>query len=64
VSNIPFEQRWWVSISEAQQATGIGRTRLFEAIAKNKIVSKKVGSRRLLSVRSLVAMYGPDTKVI
>jgi hypothetical protein len=62
VAEVPFHERWWCSISEAQQLTGLGRTKLFEAVAEKKIVSKKEGSRRLISVPSLMETYGCGAK--
>lgn len=42
-----------ISVNEALAATGLGRTKLFELMAENKIESVRVGSRRLLPYASI-----------
>jgi len=51
---MPLRDRCWVSVDEASQVTGEGRTRIHELIALGKSLTKKVGRRRLVSVRSLL----------
>jgi hypothetical protein len=60
VSQIPFRERLWCSVFDACQVTGKGRTNFYKKIASGQIVSKKVGARRLVSVRSLLEQYGED----
>jgi hypothetical protein len=55
LGDIPFTQRRWCSVREAIQYSGKGRTRMFEALAANKIESKLDGRHRLVSVPSLIA---------
>ncbi len=51
---MPLRDRCWVSVDEASQVTGEGRTRIHELIALGKLLTKKVGRPRLVSVRSLL----------
>jgi hypothetical protein len=55
---VPWRERCWLSISEAQQITGEGRTKLYESIATEKLLAKKCGRRRLVSVTSLLKYCG------
>ena len=41
------------SIAEALDATGIGRTKMFELLANGSIASVRVGTRRLIPVDAL-----------
>jgi excisionase family DNA binding protein len=43
----------WVSPKEASRLVSIGRTRLFELMAENRLVWIKVGRKRLISYASL-----------
>lgn len=43
------------SVEEASHASGVGRTKLYEAIQLGKLQSIKVGSRRLILVDKLKA---------
>ena len=51
---VPLRERCWISVDEASQVAGEGRTRTYELIALGKVLTKKVGRRRLVSVRSLL----------
>ena len=44
-----------VTIPGAIRASGLGRTKLYELIAKREIASVRVGSRRLVNYASLKA---------
>jgi excisionase family DNA binding protein len=37
-----------LSISEAQNATGLGRTKLYEAIGKGELKARKYGKRTII----------------
>ncbi|WP_083514494.1 helix-turn-helix domain-containing protein [Bradyrhizobium sp. DASA03076] len=50
---IPFAQRLTCTIDEACQATGLGRTKLYELIGAGQLDTRTVGRRRLVLVRSL-----------
>ena len=45
------ERRAW-SISALSQATGIGRTRIYEEIRYKRLHAKKVGSRTLITTEA------------
>lgn len=51
---VRLRERCWVSVNEASQVAGEGRTKIYELIALGKLLSKKVGRRRLVNVRSLL----------
>jgi excisionase family DNA binding protein len=44
-----------ITVPAALRASGLGRTMLYELIAKREIVSVRVGSRRLVNYASLKA---------
>jgi excisionase family DNA binding protein len=50
---IPFAERLSCTIDEACEATGLGRTKLYELIATGELIATTVGRRRLIMVRSL-----------
>ena len=53
VTTIPFAQRLTCTIAEACEATGLGRTKLYELIGEGHLETTTVGRRRLVSIRSL-----------
>jgi excisionase family DNA binding protein len=53
---IPFAQRLSCTIAEACEATGLGRTKLYELIGDGHLATKTVGRRRLVLVRSLLSL--------
>ena len=53
---IPFAQRLTCTINEACEATGLGRTKLYELIGTGQIATTAVGRRRLVLVSSLQAL--------
>jgi hypothetical protein len=59
-SAIPFRERISCTIQEACAATGIGRTKLYAEISAGRVHTKKVGTRTLIIVESLVAMIDPN----
>jgi excisionase family DNA binding protein len=50
---IPFSQRFSCTVAEACDATGLGRTKLYELIGAGELDTTTIGRRRLISVRSL-----------
>lgn len=58
---IPFAQRLTCTVGEACNATGLGRTKLYELIGAGCLDTTKVGRRRLISVHSLRALLAPRT---
>src|SRR4051812_14502718 len=59
--DIPFDQRVTCTIEEALQATGLGRTKLYEQIAEGRVLTTSVGRRRLVIVRSLKELLDPTS---
>ena len=57
---IPFAQRLTCTIAEACEATGLGRSKLYELIGAGSLGTTTVGRRRLLLVRSLRALLAAD----
>jgi excisionase family DNA binding protein len=55
-STIPFAQRLTCTIAEACEATGLGRTKLYELIGEGHLDTTTIGRRRLVLVRSLRAL--------
>jgi excisionase family DNA binding protein len=52
-TTIPFAQRLTCTIDEACEATGLGRTKLYELIGAGRLATTTVGRRRLVIVRAL-----------
>jgi excisionase family DNA binding protein len=55
-STMPFAQRLTCTIDDACEVTGLGRTKLYELIGTGRIVTTTIGRRRLVLVRSLLAL--------
>ena len=51
---IPFAQRLACTVAEACEATGLGRTKLYELIGEGLLDTTTIGRRRLVLVRSLL----------
>jgi excisionase family DNA binding protein len=58
---VPFAERLSCTINEACEATGLGRTKLYELIATDQLITTTVGRRRLVMVRSLLALLDKTT---
>ena len=56
-SALPFAQRLTCTIDEACEATGLGRTKLYELISAGQLLTTTVGRRRLVLVRSLLLFF-------
>lgn len=56
LSTMPFAQRLTCTIDEACEVTGLGRTKLYELIGAGCIVTTTIERRRLVVVRSLLAL--------
>jgi excisionase family DNA binding protein len=56
--NIPFADRITCNILEACEVTGLGRSKVYELISRGEIETRTVGRRRLVVVRSLLALFG------
>jgi excisionase family DNA binding protein len=57
---IPFSERITCTVDEACQASGLGRTKLYEAVADKRLASTKIDNRRLILVKSLLEMLNPE----
>ncbi|APL95352.1 DNA-binding protein [Sphingobium indicum] len=44
------------SVSDAARMLGVGRTKLYDMIAKGEILSMQIGTRRLVKVASIRAL--------
>jgi hypothetical protein len=55
---VPLRERCWISVREAHQVAGEGRTKFYSHLRENLILTKKVGRRRLVSVASLLEYCG------
>lgn len=53
---IPFRDRLSCTVAEACAATGLGRTKTYELIRLKKLVTKKIGTRTLVLVPSVIAV--------
>jgi excisionase family DNA binding protein len=58
---VPFAERLSCTINEACEATGLGRTKLYELISTDQLITTTVGRRRLVMVRSLLALLDKTT---
>lgn len=50
---VPFAQRLACTVAEACEATGLGRTKLYELIGEGLLHTTTIGRRRLVMVHSL-----------
>ena len=61
MTTIPFAERLSCTIEEACQATGLGRTKLYEEMATGRVQTTHIGKRRLVLVSSLLRLLGPQS---
>jgi excisionase family DNA binding protein len=59
---IPFGERLACTVAEACEATGIGRTKLYELIGNGQLQTTTLGRRRLVKVQSLLALLEAEHK--
>jgi hypothetical protein len=55
-----FREQVTCTVNQAIDATGLGRTKINEAIGDHRIKSKKVDGRRLLDVASVLRLVSGD----
>jgi excisionase family DNA binding protein len=60
--SIPFKERISATVAEACEASGIGKTKLYELINEKKIETTKVGKRTLVIVPSLMRAINPGAE--
>ncbi|WP_076827263.1 MULTISPECIES: helix-turn-helix domain-containing protein [Bradyrhizobium] len=53
---VPFAERLSCTVDEACVVTGLGRTKVYELIGTGQIITTTIGRRRLVIVRSLLAL--------
>jgi excisionase family DNA binding protein len=59
---IPFAQRLACTVTEACEATGLGRTKLYELIGNGQLQTTTLGRRRLVKVQSLLTLLEAEHK--
>jgi hypothetical protein len=59
-NNIPFAQRHTCTILEACEATGLGRTKLYDLIGAGYLDTVTIRRRRLVLVSSLLKLIKTD----
>lgn len=57
-NKIAFGDRPTCTIRQATEATGLGRSTIYQRIADEQLLTHKVGRRRLIVVKSLLALVG------
>jgi hypothetical protein len=62
-SSIPFADRPTCTVVEACQASGLGRTKLYEAMSDGRLESVKIDNRRLVCVPSLLKLLAVPDRV-
>jgi excisionase family DNA binding protein len=60
MASIPFRDRFSATIAEACEATGVGRTKIYELIKDGRVETRKIGTRTLVLVPSLLAAIDPQ----
>ena len=58
MDRIPFAQRLTCTVAEACEATGLGRTKIYELMGNGRVNTTTIGRRRLVIVRSLLCLVG------
>ncbi len=59
MTTVPFAQRLSCTIAEACEATGLGRTKLYEEMSAGRVQTTTIGKRRLVLVPSLLRLLNP-----
>ena len=62
-ASVPFADRLSCTIEEACEATGLGRTKVYELIGSGQLVTTKIGRRRLVMIQSLIALLSTTMSV-
>lgn len=61
--SVPFADRLSCTIEEACEATGLGRTKVYELIGSGQLVTTTIGRRRLVMVPSLIALLSTTMSI-
>jgi excisionase family DNA binding protein len=59
--HVPFRERITCTVREAVEATGFGRRTIYRLLDSGRLSSVKIGDKRLIHVRSLVALLDPPS---
>ena len=59
---IHISERVTCTIRQAAEATGLSRSTLYQRIADDQLLTHKIGRRRLVNVKSLLALVGADPR--
>lgn len=51
-----MNNKYLCSVSEAAKMLGVGRTKIYDMLAKGQILSMRIGSRRLVKMDSIKAL--------
>ncbi|WP_439625992.1 helix-turn-helix domain-containing protein [Shinella sp.] len=51
-----MNDQYLCSVSDAAQMLSVGRTKIYDMLAKGQILSMRIGSRRLVKVDSIKAL--------
>jgi len=57
-TRVPFRERLFCSVNDAELASGISRSRLYLEMKRGTLEFKKRGRRRLVRVPSLLKLLG------
>lgn len=56
-----MEEPYLCSVSDAAKALGVGRTKLYDMLAKGELLSMQIGTRRLVKIASIKALIARAT---
>jgi excisionase family DNA binding protein len=59
-SSIPFADHITCTVAEACEVSGLGRTKIYEALTDGRLASTKIDNRRLIIVASLFKLLEPE----
>lgn len=51
-----MEEPYLCSVPDAAKALGVGRTKLYDMLAKGELLSMQIGTRRLVKIASIKAL--------
>jgi excisionase family DNA binding protein len=51
-----MDKQYLCSVADAARMLGVGRTKLYDMLAKGELLSMRIGTRRLVKVESIKAL--------
>ena len=54
-----MDNQYLCSVCDAAKMLGVGRTKIYDMLAKGQLLSMRIGSRRLVKVESIKALIEP-----